>query len=456
MAGLAAKQGMESEEAGVAGQRRRPARRQERRLPARRAPPCYSRVRTARATSLPRPPSPTSQGPVKVIVTLRRPASIKTGPEVVNTTHAATCGKLSSPRVPARRGNNKAGVLRCTFEAVLPQAALMMEAAEQIMAASVDAEAAAAPAKAAAPLTPDVTVTVVATPAPTSFSSGGPVYTTPAATSPPYKTPFPMPAASCVAVSEALSGPLAKYVLPTKGSSLPARGLRTVCGSTEVTYNARLGGFDASACGAHTLSNGAVAAAGLEAGDAQVANVAITVSGCNRTAFGRPDVTITKLTAARIANSSWNVAAYAVPLVDRAGNLSAAADAKTLQLPAGGAAAANFTLNLEKGAAKDLGEHLMVRAWGWCGGGTGQDGKLDGGWTSGGGSGSSSFGWQLRQWRRHQQAGRPPLKLAHTTPTPTPPPNPTLRATSPSSPAASCPRSSPTSASPSSARPPAT
>jgi hypothetical protein len=297
-----------------------------------------------------------------VLVTLRRPAGITTGPEVVTTTHAATCGKAASPRVPPRRGSNKAGVLRCTFEAVLPQAALMMEAAEQILAASVEAPAAnTTKAARAAPLTPDVSVAITAVPAPTSYSANGPVYGTPAATSAAYKAVFPLPAASCVAVSEALSGQLAKYVLPTKGSPLPARGLRTICGTTEISYGAKLGGFDASACGAHTLSNGAVAAAGLDAGSAQEANVAITVSGCNRTAFGRPDVTISKLTAARLTNSSWNVAAYAVPLVDRNANLSAAGDIKTLQLPAGGAASANFTLNLEKGKAVDLGEHLAVR-----------------------------------------------------------------------------------------------
>ncbi|GBF91636.1 hypothetical protein Rsub_03940 [Raphidocelis subcapitata] len=293
------------------------------------------------------------EGPVKVLVTLRRPSAVTTGPQVVETTHYAACGaKGGRLTVPARRGAGRTGVLRCTFEAVLPQAALMMEAAEAALAAAAANASSPVPSS---PLLPDVTVVASARAATLAVSAEEVPYASAAAASAPYRATFSIPDRSCVSVSESLTGALAKYAMPLSGSELP-KGSRTICGAATVAYSARLGGFDTSACGEHKLTNGASSA---DVGS-PAATVLINVSGCNRTsAFGRPDVAIAKLTAARLLNHTWSADTAALPVNERRANASAVADPRSLQLLPGAASTANFTLSLVKSPAADLGNFLM-------------------------------------------------------------------------------------------------
>jgi len=315
-------------------------------------------------------------------VSLKRPEGVTKGPEVVETTHYASCGKASPLHVPARRQSGKAGILKCKFEAILPQAALMMEAAEQaIAAASAAAEApvvapvaanstaangtvSVASLKARAPavpldpqaLLPDINLVVVAKPAAAGFSaSQGAIYPIPEGRSPPYKAPFDIPNLACLTVKQTLLGPLAKYLV---GDISKALAPRTICGpGIDVTVDAKLAGFDASACGPSTLTTGPVR---KDLGTAALGALSVNVVGCNRTYIGKPDVTIIKLEPVHLYNTTWSVDTMVSPLVDKATNITAASlDTRTLQLPVNGKAAANFTLKVLKNAPIDLGNHLQ-------------------------------------------------------------------------------------------------
>lgn len=296
-----------------------------------------------------------------MLVTLTRPAGVSTGPESVNTTHYAACGKASPIRVPAKRGS-KVGLVKCNFEAVLPQAALMMEAAEAAVAARAANGSVAAAEASEGLLSPDVALVVVAKPSPQALGArGAPItYGLPEARSPLAKAVFDIPNKACVTVKEGLAGSLAKYML-----GAPAAAPRTLCGSAEVVTNTRVGGFDAAACGQHTLS---LAPAGA-ALDVEALPVAVTITGCTKAAVGRPNVALTKLAPVHIYNHTWSTAVAAVPLPPKAvnGTPPAPVDMRALQLPANGVASANFTVQLTKGAAQDLGNHLQVWAAG-CGG----------------------------------------------------------------------------------------
>ncbi|KAI8476235.1 MAG: hypothetical protein J3K34DRAFT_271984 [Monoraphidium minutum] len=295
------------------------------------------------------------QGPVKVVVTLKRPAGVTTGPESVETFHVAACGKAAPIRVPPRRKSGNAGVVRCNFEAVLPQAVAMMEAAEAAASAALAAPkvkaASADPLLAARPdaLVPEVLITVQAPLAGVSAASAGPL-------APPYRAAFAAPEAACLAVSNAMGGPLAKFIQPT-GSYLPTNP-RTVCAAGgSFTYIAKLGGWDAASCGTHALS---AAPGGL--GGAAGARAAVTVSGCDKTRLARPEITLLRLETVRVLNHTWSLAAVAKPLGGGAaaagGGAGGAGGNGTLVLPAGGTAAANFMVKAVKGPAQDLGNRL--------------------------------------------------------------------------------------------------
>jgi hypothetical protein len=183
-------------------------------------------------------------------------------------------------------------------------------------------------------LLPDVLVTAEAQPAmpPGSALEAAPL---PEAASPPYKALFEVPEKACVVVTEALSGPMAKYLLP---STVPAAA-RTICGGEgETLYDALLGNFDASACGENTLSNAV-------AGGATTATANVNVVGCNHTRVARPDITLTKLKFVRVVNHTWSVDAAVAPLPGRASNDTGDG---SLALPAGGSAAAKFTVAVTK------------------------------------------------------------------------------------------------------------
>lgn len=295
------------------------------------------------------------QGPVKVVVSIKRPAGVSSGPETVTTSQYASCGKASPIHVPARRGG-RAGVTKCSFEAVLPQAAALMEAAEAAVAASAaNGTVSAASLKAArapeSPLTPDVTLAVEAKPAPTEWTPAGAQYALGEARSPPYKALFDIPERACLDIADALSGPIAKYII---GGPAAGAAARTICGSTTVTQETKLGGFDASACGTHTLSTAGAKAEGGKAA------VTVSVAGCNRTVVGHPDVVISKLNAVRLLNHTWSVATSVAPLSSES-RASGASDTRTLQLPIRGMGAANFTLRVTKNEPIDLGSFLQVR-----------------------------------------------------------------------------------------------
>ena len=210
-------------------------------------------------------------------------------------------------------------------------------------------------AAAAEALVPEVTVAVQATPASGAFAMsaaakaaapGAAMATTTAAaasplepaTSPPLRAAFDVPEKACVVVSEVLSGPLAKYILPA-ASSLPG-GARTICGpGATLSYDAKLGGFDASACGANSLSTTASPFSTLLGGSAATVNV--DVIGCNKTRIARPDIAIVKLQPVRVVNSTWTAEAAVRPVGAAAAGASGA-----LHLPAKGVATARYGLRL--------------------------------------------------------------------------------------------------------------
>jgi len=199
----------------------------------------------------------------------------------------------------------------------------------------------------AAALVPDVSVAVQAQP----LAAPG-VASPPPAFSAPYTAMFDVPEKACLAVNQALSGPLAKYILPS--SSLFAAGLRTVCGpSATHTYDAKLGGFDSSACGTNTVSTGPTLPGGS-------ATINVNVVGCNRARLARPDITINKLQAVRVYNYSWTAETTVTPV-----GKALAADG-SLMLPATGTAAAKFVTSLVKSDEPEEPDYHLVVSLGEC------------------------------------------------------------------------------------------
>jgi hypothetical protein len=192
----------------------------------------------------------------------------------------------------------------------------------------------------------------------------------PEAASPPYKALFEVPEKACVVVTEALSGPLAKYLLP---STVPAAA-RTICGGEgETLYDALLGNFDASACGENSLSN--------SAGGATTATANVNVVGCNRTRVARPDITLSKLKFVRVVNHTWTVDALVSPLASRASaSVGNSTGDGSLALPAGGTGSAKFTVAVTKNPDPAVANRIRVSRRRGAGAGAAGDGAGHGAW----------------------------------------------------------------------------